>query len=325
MKIAIFGAGGITQRAYLPILMAWPGVETVGIYSRTAISVKKVCEKFHIANGTTNAQELIDRNPESAFILTNDQSHFHFAEMLLNAGVDVFVEKPLAQNSDEVKHLAMLAKKKKRILMVGFNRRFAPLYIKAKEIFREKPIQLAVLQKHRPRATHTSLYNNFLDDTIHQIDLLRFLCGDAEPVSTYSEQRNDKLVGAISLSKLKTNGIGVVVTSLNAGAWQENAAIHGGGVSVKVDAFERLYLNGTGTTQIFGKDRQGKWISDLHERGFYGEIEHFFQCVNSRKEPQTNGNEALKTHLLLEKMVILEMGSLGKPPADGWDQIKRWE
>ena len=144
MRIAIFGAGGITQRVYLPLLTTRTGIEIIGIYSMTQASVDKVCTKFHLRKGTTNAQELVDMKPDAAFVLTNDQTHFQFVEMLLQAGIDVFVEKPMAQNSGEVQKLAQLAKKENKILMVGFNRRFALLYKKAKELFKGKKIQLGV-------------------------------------------------------------------------------------------------------------------------------------------------------------------------------------
>lgn len=41
--------------------------------------------------------------------------------------MDVFVDKPLSEDISEVEELLNLAKKKQRILMVGFNRRFAPM------------------------------------------------------------------------------------------------------------------------------------------------------------------------------------------------------
>ncbi len=72
MRIVIFVAGGITQRAYLPILSTWPGIEIISLYSRTQASVDKICAKSHLSNGTTNAQELVDMKPVAGFVLTND-------------------------------------------------------------------------------------------------------------------------------------------------------------------------------------------------------------------------------------------------------------
>jgi len=206
MRIAIFGAGGISQRAYLPILTNWPKVEIVGIFSRTQASVDKIRSKYNFIFGTTDPQDLIHKNPDAAFVLTNNQTHYKFTESLLKSGIDVFVEKPLAQNSSEVQLLAELAENKSRILMVGFNRRYSLLYKKAKELFNDKKIQTIIIQKNRARATHINLYNNYLDDTIHQIDLLRFFCGKVKPLKTYFEQKDGKVVGAVSVCRLKDGG-----------------------------------------------------------------------------------------------------------------------
>jgi len=325
LRVAIFGAGGIAHKAYLPLLIAWPGIEIIGVFSRTQESVDRVCTEFKLCTGTTDPQDLIKLKPDVAFVLTNDQTHFKYVKMLLDAGVDVFVEKPITENSQDAQTLAEIAEKGKRILMVGFNRRYSLLYKQAKEIFSGRKIQLAVFQKNRPQATHTSLYNNYLDDTIHQIDLMRFYCGEVEPLFTSYEQEHGKIVGAVSVCRLKDGGSGVIITSLKAGSWQESAILQGENLTVEVDAFRKLTIKHPDHEQIFGTDRAGKWIPDLQERGFYGEIEHFFDCIFSRKQPQTNGDEALKTHQLIEEMV--EAAGL-KPdlhPAGNWDQIARWD
>ena len=325
MRIVIFGAGGITHKAYLPILSTWPGIEIIGIYSRTQASVDKVCAKFHLSNGTTNAQELIEMKPDAAFVLTNDQTHFEFVRMLLKAGIDVFVEKPIAQNSTETQILAQLSKEENKILMIGFNRRFALQYKKAKEIFEGKKIHLAIIQKNRSKATHTNLYNNYLDDTIHQIDLMRFYCGNVVPLNTLYEQQDGKIIGAVSICGLGEGGIGVIMTSLQAGSWQERVTLHGDNFSVEVNAFKKLTIKYNDHEQILGTDRVGNWMPDLKERGFYGELEHFFICVESRQQPHTNASDALQTHQLLEKMVEAANLNPIESPTNGWDNIPRWD
>lgn len=325
MRVAIFGAGGITRKAYLPLISTWPGIEIIGLFSRTQESIDSISAEFQLSHGTTDAQKLIEKEPDAAFILTNDQTHFKFAEMLLNAGIDVLVEKPLALNSAQAKILTEIAEKNDRILMVGFNRRFSRLYKKALEIFSGKKIQLAIFEKNRPRATHTSLYNNYLDDTIHQIDLLRFYCGDVEPISTSYEQEDGKMVGAASLCRLKDGGLGVILTSLRAGSWQEKAVLHGENLTVEVDAFEKLTVKKQDQEQVFGTDRPGKWIPDLQERGFKGEIEHFFNCVVSREQPLTNGADAVKTHQLIEKLAEIAGLDPAESASEDLDKFSRWQ
>src|SRR5208337_93715 len=63
---------------------------------------------------------------EAAVIVTPAQSHFTLCKEFLEAGKDVFVEKPLALSNAETKKLAELADRRKRILQVGHILRFDP-------------------------------------------------------------------------------------------------------------------------------------------------------------------------------------------------------
>ena len=97
--------------------------------------------------------------------------------------------------------------------------------------------------------------------------------------------------------------VGLLINSLQAGAWQESVSLHAEGISVHVNAFRELRVVYSDHEEIYGSDRPGKWIPDLRERGFSGEIEHFFECLKTRQMPLTNAWEAAKTQELVEKLV----------------------
>ena len=189
------------------------------------------------------------------------------------------------------------------MLMVGFNRRYALLYRQAKEIFSQRPIQMCIVEKHRPSAYHTSLYNNYLEDTIHQIDLLRFFCGDVQALHTSFEMHDGKLIGALSIAKPEVGGHAVVLTSLQAGSWQERVTLHGDSLTAEVTAFRELVVKHEDRVEVYGPDRPGRWIPELVERGFHGAIEHFFHCVRERETSQTDGFEGFRTQELVEAFV----------------------
>jgi virulence factor len=228
---------------------------------------------------------------------------------LLQADIDVYVEKPATESSKSIRALSDLAEERDLVLMVGFNRRYALLYRQAKELFEGRSIQMCIVEKHRPSAYHTSLYNNYLEDTVHQIDLLRFFCGDVQALHTSFEMREGKLVGALSIAKPSAGGLGVVLTSLQAGSWQERVTLHGGSLTAEVTAFRELIVKHEDRVEVYGPDRPGRWVPDLVERGFHGAVEHFFHCVNERKTPQTSGYEGFRTQELVESFVT----SVGEP------------
>ena len=303
LNVAILGGGEIARKAYLPLLRTWPHIRIVGLFSRTQETVDDVCADWQIDFGTTKLEALLARGPQAAFVLTAHPSHAPLVRALLEAGVDVYVEKPATESSAATRELADLAKAKGRLLMVGFNRRHALLYRQAREVFAGHCPQMCVIEKHRPSAYHVSLYNNYLDDTIHQIDLLRFFCGDVRPIHTSFEMRDGKLVGALSVAALPTGGLAVILTSLQAGAWQERVALHGDGLTVEVSAFRELRVKAPEREEIYGLDRPGRWVPELVERGFHGAVKHFFECVRERRNPESDGYEAAQTQELVEAMV----------------------
>lgn len=303
MRIGIWGCGSIARKAYLPLLASWDDVEIAGVCSRTQISIDEVCRKWHIGFGTTDTAKLIDHGIQAAFVLTATPAHFDIAQTLLSRGVDVYVEKPATQSSQQTQILADLARQNQRIFMVGFNRRYAPLYRLAKEKFAGRHIGFCTVEKYRSSAFHTNLFNNHLDDTIHQIDLLCFYSPNPKAIHTSFEMKDGKLIGAASIAELNGGGIGMVLNSLQAGAWQERVTLFGEGLTAEVNAFRELRIKQGDHEEVFGTDRPGRWYPELIERGFFGAIDHFFDCVNNRQEPETNGDEALRTQLFMEQLV----------------------
>ena len=303
LRIGILGSGNVTRKAYLPLLRTWPQTRIVGLYSHTQENAEKICADWQINFGTSDLGALIEKKPNVAFVLTSRPSHEELVHELLQAGIDVYVEKPATESSKTIRALSDLAKERGLMLMVGFNRRYALLYRQAKEIFKQRPIQMCIVEKHRPSAYHTSLYNNYLEDTVHQIDLLRFFCDNPQALHTSFEMRDGRLIGALSVAKPTSGGLAVVLTSLQAGSWQERVTLHGDSLTVEVTAFRELIVKHRDRVEVHGPDRPGRWISELVERGFHGAIEHFFQCVRERKTPQTDGYEAVRTQELVEAFV----------------------
>ncbi|MGW8251819.1 MAG: Gfo/Idh/MocA family protein, partial [Anaerolineales bacterium] len=122
------------------------------------------------------------------FVLAPTTAHFSIASALLAAGTDVFLEKPAASTSQETSQLSQQAQAAGRVLMVGFNRRYAPLHRLAHELWDGRPVDLALFEKHRARGFHPDLTVHYTEEMIHIIDLLRFFCGAGEALATSFHQ-----------------------------------------------------------------------------------------------------------------------------------------
>jgi virulence factor len=103
---------------------------------------------FRAAYGTVEDM-LSAQNLDAVFVLTPRSEHAHAVEACLRRDVDVFCEKPLAPSADEAERLADLADQRGRLLMVDFNRRYAPVYVAGRETFGSAGATFCVAQKNR--------------------------------------------------------------------------------------------------------------------------------------------------------------------------------
>jgi virulence factor len=302
MLIAVIGIGGMARRAYLPVLGTRAGLDLI-LTSRREEPVRAAQAAYRIPRAAADLDELLRAGPQAAFVLTPAPTHFEIAERLLTAGVDVFIEKPATLRAAQTRQLAELADRRGLVLMIGFNRRFAPIHRRARDLLAGKPADLAWLQKDRSSPSSQTLADLYLEDTIHQIDLLRFFCGEGQAVTTRAVTAEDKLVSSAATVALESGGTAVIATSFRAGAWRETYEFGGGGQTVSVEAFQSLHWAHGGGEQRWQEPYASSWQTTLEARGFTPQIEHFLDCVSTRTQPETSGWVSLKTQILLEDML----------------------
>jgi virulence factor len=301
-KIAVIGLGSICQKAYMPILGAQKDLQLM-LYNRSPEPLADTQKKYRIDYGTNNLDQLIDDQPQAAFVLTSSDSHFEIVKLLLQNDVDVFVEKPATMDIDETRILAELANEHERILMVGFNRRYAPLHIRAKTLWGENPVSMGVFRKFRQNPSFKDRRRQLYEDTIHQIDLLRFYCGEGDVESFVHESKGGKLLSAAAAIRLASGGVGIIETNLQAGAWREYYSLYGHQKTVEIEAFSKLSVTQGPEQKLWVEPYASGWQSTLAGRGFESQIKHFFDCVESREQPQTTAWDSVKTQELTEAII----------------------
>jgi predicted dehydrogenase/threonine dehydrogenase-like Zn-dependent dehydrogenase len=126
--VGLIGAGLFTKGVFLPILKKLGSLDLRGVATASGISARHAAERAGFAYCTTDYRELLlDSSVNAVLITTRHDLHSRMAVEALEAGKHVFVEKPLALNEVELRRvLEAWQAAGDRILMVGFNRRFAP-------------------------------------------------------------------------------------------------------------------------------------------------------------------------------------------------------
>ena len=149
-RVGVVGAGNIAAIAQLPTLVKRDDVELAALVSRRPDPGPLVRRWGFGAAYPTVEDMLTAQDLDAVFVLTPRSEHAHAVDACLRRDVDVFCEKPLAPSADEAERLADLADQHGRILMVDFNRRYAPVYVAGRQAFGSAGATFCVAQKNRP-------------------------------------------------------------------------------------------------------------------------------------------------------------------------------
>lgn len=186
INVALVGAGSFAKAVHLPNIKSFAGFYCLhAVMSRTGYNAKTVASEYGASYCTTDYERILaDPDVNLVFIASNQGIHGDLVLKALNAGKNVFVEKPLAINAEELNQIegfySKSGKRNKPLLMVGFNRRFSK-YLKEIKKHTEKRINpLFVL--YRMNAGYKPLDGNIFSEggrivgeACHIIDLMTFL------------------------------------------------------------------------------------------------------------------------------------------------------
>ncbi|MDR0847231.1 MAG: Gfo/Idh/MocA family oxidoreductase [Lactobacillales bacterium] len=128
MKIGVIGLGDIFERQYLPSYIELQKHHDVSfvLSSRDLEKAGKFARKLAHSKACLGLDGLLAEDVDVCFVHTATSTHFEIVKALIENGIDVFVDKPLTENADEVDFLQQLAWKNGVKLFIGFNRRYAP-------------------------------------------------------------------------------------------------------------------------------------------------------------------------------------------------------
>jgi len=300
-KVGVIGVGAIAQIAHLPVLAAREDVELTGLLAGHIENARRAQQRYAAKNAVATLEELIDLNLDCVFVLSPKSFHPAQVMPLLAAGIDVFCEKPLAMTLKEADEMSNAAAKSGKKLMVGFNRRFAPVYQKAKATYGDLSPDVVIAQKNRP----ASEYRATLENAIHMVDLMRYLCGECTDVSAVAKFDDPYYETLVTAQLRFENGtVGVLVADRSSGQWVETLELHGHNRSVYVNSPDSVTVvdaqeahTTTMTPLAMG------WARVEDKLGFHPAIDHFFQCLKTGEMPLTNAEDAFKTHELMHRIL----------------------
>lgn len=295
MRVAIVGLGKIAEKAYLPVVTALSDIEPV-FCTRDRAALARLSGTYRVKESVAEAGDLLKKRVDAAFVHTSTESHVEIAGRLLENGIHVYLDKPIAYSYEDSRRLVELAEGAGRILMIGFNRRFAPMYERLKATEGRRVI---IMQKNRtPLPDHARRF--VFDDFIHVVDTLRYLApGEIRGarVSAYRES------GRLHHLMLQVDGEGFTGAGLmnrDSGINEETLEVMSSGNKWVVRDLNATSHYREGEERVIHFD---DWDSVLYRRGFTGIVDHFLRCVKRQAAPLQPARDALDTHALCERIV----------------------
>lgn len=282
------------------------------ICDTNAQTLEELKQRFPGVKTTSDVKTVFESTRiRGVVIATPAVTHYELAKQALNAGKDVFVEKPLAMNTKEALVLINLAKEKKKILMVGHILQYHPSIIELKKLIDEDELgKIHYIYSNRLNIGKLRTEENILwSFAPHDISIILMLL-EEEPVQVKAFGGNyiTKGVYDITTTVLEfRNGVnGHIFVSWLHPFKEQKLIVVGSKVMAVFDDLseEKLFIYPHQIAWIKGiplaKKADNYTVHVVKEEPLKEELKHFIRCLETREKPKTDGEEGLRVLRVLE-------------------------
>jgi len=331
VAIGLVGAGNFATSTLLPTIKRVGGVTLVGVCAANGSHAHHAAKRFGFHYGATDDDSLIgDAAINTVVVATRHHLHAKQVTAALKAGKHVFCEKPLCLNEDELRDIVRVYEnhsEAKPLLMVGFNRRFAPLALRLKSFLRGI---------HEPLALHYRVNAGFIPadhwlndpeqgggrvigEVCHFVDFLTFLVGappievQAHSLTNPGKYSNDNVVSSLRFADGSQGTISYLANGDKSYS-KERVEVFGGGAVAVLENFRRLELVSRGQKQVF----RSPFVQD---KGHRGEWEAFITALRTGGDCPIPLAEIVTT--MLATFALEESRSSGQPISVGELPLRR--
>ena len=223
VSVSFIGSGNYATAVLIPAFKE-AGAHLHSVASSAGVSGVHAGRKFGFKETTTDSDRIISDDATDAVVIsTRHDSHASFVLQALKAGKHIFVEKPLCLTPNELDEIESAynntlsqsdnEKIRKQVLMVGFNRRFAPQVQKIKNLLEGVSGPKSFIMTVNAGAIPEDHWTQDMDvgggrivgEACHFVDLLRFLA--ASPIADWSRVTMEASAeDTVSINLLFTNG-----------------------------------------------------------------------------------------------------------------------
>jgi len=321
VRIGMVGAGGFAQSILIPAIKQVPGTELAGLCASNGALAQSSARKFGFAF-CTNDEEKIYSDPSINTVVIATRHHRHAQQLIraLESGKHVFCEKPLCLNEDELQEIRDVYSRASFHLMVGFNRRFAPMAVRMKAFLARTrgPFTMNYRVNAGPLPFDHWLLDpeqgggRILGEVCHFVDFLSFLSGSV-PVAVHAQALNASGAQDVVTSiEFEDGSLGTIsyVCRGDRTFSKERVEVFGDGCVAVLEDFRRLELVRRGKRQS-----SRSWLRQ--DKGHRAEWVAFSECIrNSGPSPIPFEDIAASTLATIRILDSLRSGNSEKVSMD---------
>lgn len=298
LNVGVIGLGGIAQKAYLPTYATMQDRVQWYLDTRDLSKLTRLANQYRLAAAGTDLEALDNLKLDAVMIHAATSAHYALVKHFLERDVNVYVDKPLATTKEAVQELYLIAAQHRKLLTVGFNRRYAPLIAELAELPGKNVIQVVKNRVSSPQPAREAIF----DLLIHPLDTALMLAGfPADPKARYSMHADKD--GNLEQATVTFAAQGMrVEAAINmvAGANLEEATVSTTKGVYRVQDLSRLQAyTAEGETTKQAPD----WEPTLETRGFAPLVRAFLDAVANQTDNPIAPESSRISHQLLADMV----------------------
>ncbi len=295
VPIGIVGTGYL-GRLHARVLTEIPEARVAGFVETNDDVANEVAESLKIKRYPSVAA--LAKDVECAVIATPTTTHHHVARELLEAGVDVMIEKPIAATPEEAKALIDLAASKQRIIQVGHVERYNPAIAAIADMVRgTRYFESERLGVFVPRSLDVDV---LLDLMIHDLNLVLSLL--QQKVTEIRAVGVPVLTDKVDITNVRIELENGAVANLTASRVSQERIRKQRFFSsehyISVDTKEQEVKG----YRLVGREIQPLMIEVARKEPLRAENEAFLQCVRDRTRPIVSGEDGLEAVVLARRV-----------------------
>jgi len=319
IKTAVIGVGSM-GRNHARVDWELPNVRLVGVADRNETVVNAIAERYNTKPYTDFHQMLDEQKPDAVTIAVPTSFHKDVAMEIIQRGIHLLVEKPIAFNVEEAKNMIVAAREMNVQLMVGHIERFNPAVIALKKHLAANELgQVFQVDARRqgPLPERVNDVGVVVDLAVHDLDIMRYVT-QAEITRVYAEtaigihsQKEDLLSGVVRLSN---GAIGTLLINWITPTKIREFFVTGEGGMFKVDYltqdlyfYENAKANGGewDTMRVLRGVSEGRMVRYCIEKREPLRVEHeaFLAAVRGEAPSAVSGEDGLRA-LELAQVVV---------------------